>query len=277
MHLIDETLDTLRSLGIQTGFGNEWVRIGPAKLFQDGSGGGRTAAMFDAYPGQPENSGITYYDQQELNERFTAAHAAGFQLAAHAIGDRAITMVLDAYAHALGAEAGRDLRPRVEHCGMCTPEILEKLVRLKAFAAPQPTFVHYLGDSYLRNFTERQLALAYPLDAFQQEGIPFSISSDVPVTPPDSMINLHAAVTRKTMDGDDMAPGQAITIESALRAYTAGGAYGSFEEGIKGQIAPGMLADLVVLSRDPTAVPADELLDIEIRRTVLHGETVFEA
>jgi predicted amidohydrolase YtcJ len=277
MQLIDETLDTMRSLGIQTGFGNEWVRIGPAKLFQDGSGGGRTAAMFDSYPGQPDNFGITYYDQQELNERFAAAHAAGFQLAAHAIGDRAITMILDAYAHALGSDAGKDLRPRVEHCGMCTQEILDSLVTLKAFAAPQATFVHYLGDSYLRNFTERQLALAYPLDAFQQEGIPFSLSSDVPVTPPDSMVNLHAAVTRKTMDGDDMAPGQAITIESALRAYTAAGAYGSFEERIKGQIAPGMLADMVVLSDDPTAIPSDELLDVEIRRTILHGETVYGA
>jgi predicted amidohydrolase YtcJ len=277
MHLIDEMLDTLRSLGVRTGFGNEWVRIGPAKLFQDGSGGGRTAAMFDHYPDQPENYGITYYDQRELNERFAAAHAAGFQLAAHAIGDRAIMMILDAYTHALGPDAGTDLRPRVEHCGMCTPDILDKLVALKAFAAPQPTFVHYLGDSYLRNFTERQLALAYPLDAFQQEGIPFSLSSDVPVTPPDSMINLHAAVTRKTMDGDDMAPGQAITIESALRAYTSGGAYGSFEERLKGRIAPGMLADLVVLSQDPTAIPSDGLLNVEIRRTILHGETVYEA
>ena len=277
MHLIDEMLDTLRSLGVQTGFGNEWVRIGPAKIFQDGSGGGRTAAMFDHYPDQPDNYGITYYDQAELNERFAAAHAAGFQLAAHAIGDRAITMILDAYAHALGDDAGKDLRPRIEHCGMCTPEILDKLVRLKAFAAPQPTFVHYLGDSYLRNFSERQLALAYPLDAFQREDIPFSISSDVPVTPPDSMTNLHAAVTRKTMDHDDMAPGQAITIESALRAYTAGGAYGSFEEAIKGQIAPGMLADLVVLSHDPTAISPDELLDVEIRQTILHGETVYVA
>jgi hypothetical protein len=277
MQLIDETLDTMRSLGVQTGFGDEWVRIGPAKLFQDGSGGGRTAAMFDAYPGQPENYGITYYDQEELNERFAAAHAAGFQLAAHAIGDRAITMILDAYAHALGGDAGKDLRPRVEHCGMCTPEILTKLVHLKAFAAPQPTFVHYLGDSYLRNFTERQLALAYPLDAFQQEGIPFSLSSDVPVTPPDSMVNLHAAVTRKTQDGDDLAPGQAITIESALRAYTAGGAYGSFEEGIKGQIAPGMLADMVILSQDPTAIAAEALLEVDVLRTILHGETVHGA
>lgn len=277
MHLIDDMLDTLRDLGVQTDFGNEWVRIGSAKVFQDGSGGGRTAAMFDPYPEQPENRGISYYDQQELNERFEAAHKAGFQLAAHAIGDRAITMILDAYEHALDTDAGRDHRPRIEHCGMCTPEILARLRKLKAFAAPQPTFVHYLGDSYLRNFTERQLTLAYPLHAFQQEGIPFSLSSDVPVTPCDSMVNLHAAVTRKTQDGDDLSPGQAITIETALHAYTAGGAIGSFEENLKGTLEPGKLADMVVLSADPTAVDSEELPSIAIRRTILNGVTIYEA
>src|SRR5690606_37217532 len=119
-----------------------------------------------------------------------------------------------AYEHALANDTAGDHRPRVEHCGMCTPEILSRLRRLKAFAAPQPTFIHYLGDSYLRNFTERQLALAYPLHAFQLEGIPFSLSSDVPVTPCDSMANLHATVTRKTLEDDFLAPGQAITVES---------------------------------------------------------------
>jgi predicted amidohydrolase YtcJ len=277
MHLIDDMLDTLHSLGVQTGFGDEWVRIGPAKVFQDGSGGGRTAAMFDAYPGQPDNRGISYYDQQELNERFAAAHAAGFQLAAHAIGDRAITMILDAYEHALGDDASSDHRARVEHCGMCTPEILDRLARLGIFAAPQPTFVHHLGDSYLRNFTERQLALAYPLHSFQEAGIRFSLSSDVPVTPCNSMINLRAAVTRKTQDNDDMAPGQAITVESALHAYTMGGAYGSFEERIKGSIEPGKLADLVVLSEDPTTVDVESIDQIAVRRTVLHGTTIYEA
>ena len=277
MHLIDNMLDSLLSLGVHTGFGNEWVRIGPAKVFQDGSGGGRTAAMFDSYPDQPDNTGITYYSQQELNERFAAAHQAGFQLAAHAIGDRAITMIIDAYEHTLGDDASSDHRARIEHCGMCTPEILSRVRDLKIFTAPQATFVHYLGDSYLRNFTERQLTLAYPLHTFQDMGIPFSMSSDVPVTPCNSMVNLHAAVTRKTQDQDDMAPGQAITIDTALRAYTIGGAYGSFEEHLKGTLEPGKLADMVVLSADPTAVESDQILDITIRRTILNGETVYEA
>ncbi len=277
MLLIDDMLETLTRLGIQTGFGDEWVRIGPTKVFQDGSGGGRTAAMCDAYRDQPKNYGITYYAQDELNDRFQRAHAAGFQLAAHAIGDRAITMILDAYAAALGKDIMTDHRARIEHCGMCTPEILERLRRMRVFAAPQPTFVHYLGDSYLGNFTASQLECAYPLRSFQDYGIPYSLSSHVPVTPCASMTNLHAAVTRRTQDGATMSESQGITIQEALIAYTAGGAYGSKEERIKGKLQPGMLADMVVLSADPRSVSLDELPKIAIQQTVLGGDVRFEA
>lgn len=277
MPLIDDMLDTLVNLGIQSGFGDDWVRIGPAKVFQDGSGGGRTAAMLDAYRDQPGNYGITYYSQKELNERFQRAHAAGFQMAAHAIGDRAITMILDAYEYALGDDVAADHRARIEHCGMCTPEILERLKRMKVFAAPQPTFVHYLGDSYLENFTNEQLALAYPLRSFQDHGIPYSLSTDVPVTPCASMINLHAAVTRRTQDGAIMSDGQGISIEEALIAYTAGGAYGSKEELLKGRLLPGMLADMVVLSADPRTVEPSDLPGIAVQQTILSGEVRYQA
>ncbi len=277
MMLIDDMLETLTNLGIQTGFGDEWVRIGPAKVFQDGSGGGRTAAMFDPYQNQPDNYGITYYSQDELDERFRRAHNAGYQLAAHAIGDRAITMILDAYEHALGDDIGADHRARIEHCGMCTPEILERLKRMGVFAAPQPTFIHYLGDSYLENFSDAQLEHAYPLRSFQDYGIPYSLSSDVPVTPCASMINLHAAVTRLTQDGATMGERQGVSVEEALIAYTVGGAYGSREEALKGKLVPGMLADMVVLSADPRTVDPDDIGKITVQQTVLGGDVRYEA
>lgn len=136
MMLIDDTLDALAALGMRTGWGDAWLRIGPAKLFQDGSGGGRTAAMSTDYVNDPGNRGITIYDQDGLNERFAHAHAAGFQLAAHAIGDRAIAMILDAYEHALDQRPKADHRFRIEHCGMCTPQIIDRLVRLQVIAVP---------------------------------------------------------------------------------------------------------------------------------------------
>ncbi|MGH2618732.1 MAG: amidohydrolase, partial [Thermomicrobiales bacterium] len=195
MMLIDDTLDALAGLGMRTGWGNEWLRIGPAKLFQDGSGGGRTAAMTVDYVNDPGNHGITIYDQEGLNERFGRAHEAGFQLTAHAIGDLAITMVLDAYEGVLTKSPKTNHRFRIEHCGMCTPEIIDRMVEMQIVAVPQPNFIYELGDSYIRNFTEEQLACSYPGRTWFDRGIVAVGSSDVPVVDCNVLRNLCSAVT----------------------------------------------------------------------------------
>jgi predicted amidohydrolase YtcJ len=276
MMLIDPTLDALTSTGLTPGFGDEWLRIGPAKLLQDGSGGGRTAAISGEYRNDPGNSGITIYDQSGLDERFARAHAAGFQLAAHGIGDRAIGMLLDAYERVLTAAPKPDARPRIEHCGICTPVILDRLRRLGAVAVPQPSFIYYLGDSYIANFTREQLSLSYPGRAWFDRGIVAAGSSDVPVVSCDPFVNLRSAVTRLTQDGQRMGPEQSVTIDEAIRMFTLNGAYASFEEGIKGSIAEGKLADLVVLDRDPRGVPPEELHTLRAELTVLDGRIAFE-
>jgi predicted amidohydrolase YtcJ len=277
MMLIDDTLDDLAALGMRTGWGDDWLRIGPAKLFQDGSGGGRTAAMTTDYVNDPGNRGITIYDQEGLNERFRRAHAAGFQLAAHAIGDRAITMILDAYELVLSESSKPDHRFRIEHCGMCTPEIIDRLARLGVIAVPQPNFIHELGDSYIRNFTPEQLALAYPGRTWFDRGIVAVGSSDVPVVDCDVRMNLRSAVTRLTATGQRMGPQQGVTIDEAVRMFTINGAYASFEEHAKGSITAGKLADLVVLSADPRAIPAEDLPSLSVDMTIVDGRVAFEA
>lgn len=277
MMLIDDTLDALASLGMSTGFGDDWLRIGPAKLFQDGSGGGRTAAMFTDYVNDPGNRGITIYEQDGLDERFTRAHAAGFQLAAHAIGDRAITMILDAYEKALAQSPKADHRFRIEHCGMCTPEIIDRMARMEIVAVPQPNFIYELGDSYIRNFSREQLALSYPGRTWFDRGIVAVGSSDVPVVDCNVLRNLTSAVTRLTATGQRMGPEQGVTIDEALRMFTINGAFASFEETRKGSITPGKLADLVVLSDDPRAMPAEDLPSLSVVMTVVDGRVAFEA
>ena len=276
MMLIDPTLEPLAKLGLRTGFGDEWLRIGPAKLLQDGSGGGRTAAITGEYRNDPGNAGITIYDQAGLDERLWRAHAAGFQLAAHAIGDRAIEMVLAAYERALTAHPRPDARPRIEHCGICTPAILDRMRRLGVVAVPQPSFVYYLGDSYVANFSPEQLALSYPGRAWFDRGIVAAGSSDVPVVSCDPFVNLRSAVTRLTRDGQRMGPDQGVTVEEALRMFTLNGAHASYEEEDKGSITPGKLADLVVLDRDPRRVPPEELHTLRAELTVVDGRVVFE-
>jgi predicted amidohydrolase YtcJ len=277
MMLIDDTLDALAALGLRTGWGDDWLRIGPAKLFQDGSGGGRTAAMTTDYVNDPGNRGITIYDQDGLNARFRRAHAAGFQLAAHAIGDRAIAMILDAYELVLSESPKPDHRFRIEHCGMCTPEIIDRLARLEVIAVPQPNFIHELGDSYIRNFTAEQLACSYPNRTWFDRGILAVGSSDVPVVDCDVLMNLRSAATRLTATGQRMGAEQAVTIDEALRMFTINGAYASFEERSKGTIAPGKLADLVVLSGDPRAVAPEDLPSLRVEMTMMDGRVAYEA
>ncbi len=276
MMLIDDTLDELERLGMQTGFGDAWFRVGPAKVFQDGSGGGRTAAMTTDYRNDPGNRGITIYDQDGLNARFTRANAAGFQMAAHAIGDLAISMILTAYETALAANPRPDARPRIEHCGMCTPEHLRRMKAIGALAIPQPSFIYYLGDSYVENFTEEQLAMAYPGRSWFDEGILAVGSSDVPVVSCDPFVNLRSAVTRLTQDGQYMGRNQGVTIEEALQMFTINGAVGSFEESIKGSISEGKLADLTVLSTDPRTVEPEQLDALQAELTMIDGRVVFE-
>jgi predicted amidohydrolase YtcJ len=276
MMLIDDTLDALAGLGMRTGWGDAWLRIGPAKLFQDGSGGGRTAAMTTDYVNDPGNRGITIYDQEGLDARFGRAHEADFQLTAHAIGDLAITMILDAFENVLTQRPKTDHRFRIEHCGMCTPEIIDRMARMEIIAVPQPNFIFELGDSYIRNFSEEQLACSYPNRTWFDRGILAVGSSDVPVVDCNVLRNLCSAVTRLTATGQRMGPAQGVTIDEALRMFTLHGAIASFEEEIKGTIAPGKLADLVVLSGDPRAVPAEDLPSLAVEMTVVDGRVAYE-
>ncbi|MBX6341667.1 MAG: amidohydrolase, partial [Thermomicrobiaceae bacterium] len=276
MMIIDDTLDPIERLGLTTGLGDEWLRIGPAKLLQDGSGGGRTAAMTEPYPGEPDNYGIAVYTQEQLDDAFRRVAAAGLQGAAHAIGDRAIDMVLTAYERALALHPQPDPRWRIEHCGLLRPDLLERMRRLNVIAVPQPSFVYYLGDSYIRNFSEERLALAYPCRAWLDMGITAIGSSDAPVVPADPWINIRSAVTRLTQDGQRMGPEQAVTVDEALRMFTVNGAYGSFEEHLKGTITPGKLADLIVVDRDPREVPPEELHTVRVDLTMIDGRVAYE-
>jgi len=186
-------------------------------------------------------------------------------------------MILDAFETVLMHAPKRDHRFRIEHCGLCTPEIIDRLARLQIIAVPQPSFIFELGDSYIRNFTPEQLACAYPNRTWFDRGIVAVGSSDVPVVDCNVLLNLRSAVTRLTQSGQRMGPGQGVTIEEALRMFTLHGAFASFEERSKGSITTGKLADLVVLSGDPRAVPAEDLPSLSIDMTVIDGRVAHEA
>ncbi len=159
---------------------------------------------------------------------------------------------------------------------MCTQEHLDRMKAIGALAIPQPSFIYYLGDSYIENFTEEQLAMSYPGRSWFDQGIVAVGSSDVPVVSCDPFVNLRSAVTRLTQDGQYMGRNQGVTIDEALRMFTINGAYASFEESIKGSITEGKLADLTVLNTDPRTVEPEQLNTLQADLTMIDGKVVFE-
>jgi predicted amidohydrolase YtcJ len=276
MMMLDETLDHLAGLGIQTGFGDEWVRIGPAKLFSDGSIGGRTARMHKPYEGQPDNVGLWMMPPEELKAKVRRAHDAGFQVGIHAIGDAAIDLVLDAYEAAQAANPRPDPRHRVEHCSIVDDRILGRIRDLGAIPIPGTSFLRHFRDAYVNNLGEWRIGQAYGMRSFARFGITAAASSDAPIVPVDALAGLQTMVTRRDILDRPCNPEEAISLADALRAYTVNGAYASFEEGIKGTLRPGMLGDVTVFETDLFAVAPDDLSTVAVDCTIAGGDVVYE-
>lgn len=273
-----QLLPHLLELGIKQGFGAN-PRIGPIKFFADGSLIGRTAAVSQPFhnDSRPDNLGMTIWSQEELDELVWQAHAAGFQVATHAIGDRAIEMVLNAYERALQRLPRPDHRHRIEHAGVLRPDLIERIARLGVLVVSQPIFIAEYGDGFIRHLGLERIQLTYPLRSLLEAGVRLVFSTDSPVSAYQPLRCIQAAVLERTASGRSFALEEALTVAEALPLYTVNGAYASFEEGRKGMLRPGMLADFVVLERDPLSVAPEELAAIRVLRTVIGGETVYEA
>ena len=272
-------LPLVDDLGLTTGFGDDRLRLGPIKFFSDGSLIGRTAAVFEPFleDPRPDNLGLEMMPQEELDAVVRQAHDAGFQVATHAIGDRAISMVLTAYERALAANPRPDHRHRIEHCGICRPELIARIAHLGVLPVSQPIFIPEYGDGFLRHLGRDRCRLTYPFQSFLAAGVDLVFSSDCPVSAFEPLKGIQAAVEERTGSGEPYAPAEAIPVEEAIRRYTVAGAYAAFEERIKGSITVGKLADLAVLERDPAAVPPAEIAAVRVLATIIGGETVYES
>jgi len=277
-----ETLKARRAAHSQSDL---MLRTGMLKAFLDGSLGSHTAAMLQPYSDDPNNSGIPRYRQVQLNQMTRERLDAGFQLGFHAIGDRAVEMALDAFAETEKAAAanmsapprGADYRLRIEHVQVTNPAQVARFRELKVIASMQPS--HLLTDMHWVNarLGPARAQHAYPWVDFTNHGVTLAFGSDDPFGPLSPLLGLYAATTRKSEDGKmEFHPEQRLTIEQALAAYTTGSAFAEFAEKQKGTLAPGMLADFVVLDRDLTAVAPEKILGTRVLQTVVGGKTVFE-
>ena len=255
------------------------LRTGMLKGFMDGSLGSRTAALLAPYADDPGNSGLPRYQQAQLDAMTKERVAAGFQVGFHAIGDRAVEMALNAFAAA--AKDTQDFparRERIEHSQVVEPQDLSRYKALGVVASMQPS--HLLTDM---NWAQARLGPqrarhAYSWKAFLDAGVPLAFGTDYPVEPINPFRGIYAGVTRSNEAGTrSYFPQDRLTISQVLFAYTQGSAYAEFSDIYKGRLAPGYVADFIVLDRDLTTVPAPEILKTRVMRTVVDGRTVYQA
>lgn len=270
------------ALGIRWGLGDLWLRIGGLKIFADGALGPRTAAMLAPYEGEPDNTGITVTDKEEMVELVSRASAAGLPATIHAIGDRAVHDVLDVYEAVRGEEAARGVPPaamrhRIEHVQVIHPDDVPRLAALGVIASMQP--IHATSDWQMaERYWGARAQWSYNWRAQLDAGAVLAFGSDAPVEPFEPLKGIHAAVTRRRPDGspgpDGWFPDGRLDMATTLRGFTQGPAYAAGLEHDLGTLAPGYLADLVVLDRDLFALGPDEhdaILHTRVLGTMIGG------
>jgi hypothetical protein len=257
------------------GEGDERLRVGAVKITVDGGFTGPAAYTIEPYKNQGDYRGKLNLSEEDLRAIVNAAHDRGWQLGFHAIGDAAIVLTVDVFAEALDRSPREDHRHFLNHFTVMPPEeTMKKMARYQILIAQQPNFTYTLEGRYAENLDEVRLNSNNPIRTPMNHGIFLALGSDIlPIGP---MVGLYASVTRKGMSGEVYGPEEKITMEEAILGYTARGAFLTREENVKGTLAPGMLADIIVLSDDLLTIDPEKVLDVEVEMTILNGNVVYE-
>jgi predicted amidohydrolase YtcJ len=270
----------LARLGVEAGFGDDWLRIGGLKGFIDGSLGSSTAKMFEPYLNEKDSTGVFVTPPGKLREYIEAADRAGLSVAVHAIGDRGNAELLDIYAAVIQKNGPRDRRFRIEHAQHLRPDDIKRFKELGVIASLQPYHIIDDGRWAEGRIGAGRCASSYANRALLDAGAKIAFGSDWSVAPLSPLEGIDAAVTRRTLDGKHPGgwfPEQRISVAEAIEAYTLGAAYAAFREKDCGSIAVGKLADFVVLSRDILADSERARIGkAEVLMTVVGGRVVFE-
>ncbi len=269
------------AVGLRSGFGSPYLRIGSVKLFADGALWPRTAAMLQPYVGEPENTGILLLDSEQILEAGQQAAGSGLSLAIHAIGDRANHEVLNAYAQLREYEDAQHLphlRHRIEHVQILHPADVQRLAKLQVIASVQP--LHATSDMLMADrFWGERSAGAYAYGSLRDAGTALAFGSDAPVEQPNPFLGIHAAVTRRRAGGapapEGWYPRERLTLLETLHGFTTGPAFAAHQEHRLGRLAPGYYADLIALPVNPFSIPSDELHTIQPNATMVGGEWVW--
>jgi predicted amidohydrolase YtcJ len=275
--------DRLAQTGVRAHFGNAMLRRGGLKGFSDGSLGSTTALFFDPYLDAPETRGIgadEMFPEGAMLERIRSADKAGLQVMIHAIGDKANDLILTMYEQVEREDGERDRRFRIEHAQHLRAQDIPRFARDKVIASMQPYHAIDDGRWAEKRIGKERAKTTYAFRSLLDSGATLAFGTDWTVAPLDPMLTIYAAVTRRTLDAkhpNGWVPEQKISVEEAVRAYTVGSAFAEFQENEKGAIAPGKLADVVILSRDIFTIDPNEIEKVKVSMTIMDGRVVYEA
>jgi len=268
------------SLRLRTGFGGEFHRIGCLKLLCDGALGSHSAAMFEAYLGEPENKGILSLEKEQLSQLAKKASEGGISLAIHAIGDRANHIVLDVLEE-ITSNANcqfANLRHRIEHAQHLHPDDIPRFGKLGVIASVQPVHLPDDIDTAEKYLGEERCKTTYPFKTLLETGGRSCFGSDAPVASINPLEGISAAVNRTRLDGTPKGgwyPEQKLTVYQALSGYTTGAAYASGQEDFLGSIEVGKAADFTILNEDILSIPPEKIADVQVDMTIVGGNIVF--
>ena len=222
-----------------------------------------------------ETTGRLSPSWEDLEQIVPHIHQSSLQVALHAVEETTVEAACSILEHVLRKSPRPDHRHRIEHCSVCQPELAKRLASLGAMVVTQPAFIYFNGDRYLKTVPESQFKHLYPLATLLKAGVKVAAGSDCPVVPPNPLIGIYAAISRRAETGETILPRECVSPLEALRMYTVNAAYASFEEALKGSVTPGKLADLVVVSDDPTRLPVEEVKDLAVKMTLIGGDVVW--
>jgi predicted amidohydrolase YtcJ len=271
---------SLTQLGLITGFGNDWLRIGGVKMSIDGGITGRNACFYEPYENDEHNHGIIRIQQDELNHTVQVCHDAGLRCCVHAIGDKAFDMALDAYENAIERSPRKDHRHRIEHMGnwLATPKLIQRMVRSGIVAIPNIAFAYYIGDAILDCVGEKRLTKAFPFRTLLKNGVILAGGSDSPgYWPVDPLRDIATAASRKMRWGDVWVPEERISVSEAFAMHTTTASWVGFEENEKGTLEAGKLADIAVVAEDPFAIQPEKIRELKVEMTLVGGEVKYQA
>lgn len=263
--------DDFLKVGLHSGMGNEHFKIGPMKLMIDGSSSGPTAATFAPYACDPNNHGILSHTQELVDDYVCRGQQGDWQITSHAVGDKGVTVIVNAIEKAMKLYPKENARHRIEHCGMINDELLDRIAELGIVPISNPIFLYEFGDGYIENYGKESAYRMFTCKSFLDRGIISAGASDCPITFSDPLMGIHLAVNRETIGGQVINPDERLKPMEALRMFTYNGAYASREEDIKGSIEVGKLADIAVLDGDFTKCAPSAIKDMKVDMTILDG------